>query len=77
MPRGVFPRTAAHNLANSISKKGQIAPKGDESHFHKLSSKQVEEIRNIYPSKTMRQLSRDFNTSLSNIHRIIHQQIWA
>ena len=46
--KGVYPRTAKHNLINSLSKKGQIGIKGEENSNAILTERQVLEIREMH-----------------------------
>ncbi len=75
--RGRHPRTPQMLKNYSVAHKDQYAPKGDLAYNHKLTSEEVVVMRGLYPERTMRQLSKQFNTCLSNVWRIIHGEIWS
>lgn len=53
-----------------------VKAKGEKSGQHKLTESQVLEIRSIYPSKSLSQLSREYDVTKTNISRIINRKIW-
>ena len=78
MSKGVYPRSAKHNLANKLSKLGQANPKGEDAGRAILTETEVIEIRMMHGKglASMASLAQTFNTSKSNVLHIIHRHSW-
>jgi len=69
--------TSQQNISHSLST-GLAKQNGEDSHFAKLTEKQVKEIRNKYiPRKyTLAMLAKEYNVSHATILKIIKNKSW-
>lgn len=68
-----------HLLTKKDSKKGMAYKKGEKNYFAKLTYKLADRMRDLKAKKKLsnRQLAAEFNTSYSNVGRIIRNEIWV
>lgn len=64
---------AIHSYANGLQK----VVFGDESHYHKLTEKQVLEIRSIGKTMYQKDIAKMYNVDASNISNILSRKIWT
>lgn len=66
--------THQDNMTDKVSKNRQT--KGEAIVLSKLSESTVLEIRNLYPTLSIRRLSRRYNTCENNVRAIVQRKTW-
>lgn len=77
-PNHLFLGTPADNHADMVSKGRRAYMKGDRSHYKKLTSDDVREIRRRYAAGgvTQRQLAAEYGIQSSNICFVVTRKTW-
>lgn len=77
-PKHLFLGTWDDNNKDRNKKGRTIVQHGENSHFHKLTEKEVLFIRNEFKTKdiTLTSLSKKFNVSITAIKMIVDRQNW-
>lgn len=77
-PDHIFLGTQSENLQDAVQK-GRRRTRGEDNGFSKLTTQQVIEIRRSYSSGSMikAEIARKFNTSKTNVTRIINRESWT
>jgi hypothetical protein len=59
-----------------VARNRATGKRGESNHRAKLTWPQVEEIRRLYPGRSMGALARAFSVSHSTVSRIVHERAW-
>lgn len=76
-PSHLFLGTSQDNINDRNRKDRQARPSGESNPFSKLTRKEVEEIRSLYPSMTHAAIAKKYNVSRSTIGLIILKKSWV
>ena len=69
--------TRSENAIHSYTNGLQKVVFGNESHYHKLTEKQVLEIREIGKNMYQKDIAKLYNVDASNISNILNRKIWT
>jgi hypothetical protein len=76
-PDHLFLGTDADNQADKARKGRTNTPRGERSHFAKLTEEIVAEMRRLYPQVSQSRLAKMFGTSQANVSRIVNGKAWV
>lgn len=78
-PAHLFLGTEQDNSDDKFSKGRHISLKGEDNPIHKLTTKQVNEIRQLFlsGSKTRKQLAEYYSVNVTTIAKIIRNESWS
>jgi hypothetical protein len=78
-PAHLYPGTYSQNTNDFYSRSGFQRPRGAAHPMAKLTSDEVEHIRNTYADGAMlqRELAKLYGVSLNTIWRVIHHKTWV
>jgi hypothetical protein len=73
-PEHLIVATQRDNIKDKVNKNRQA--KGESNALSKLTESTVLEIRSLYPTLSIRKLSRKYNTCENNVRAIIKRETW-
>lgn len=75
-PAHLFPGTAQDNVDDMTRKGRKVPPRGEKNHWHKLTEDDVEEIRNLWPGASKKEIGAAFGVHAMTIHAVLTRKSW-
>lgn len=70
--------TQSENMLHAFRTKSKVMPKGEDCYGHKVTEKEVKNIRKYHKKRVynMRELAEMYNLSKPTVWKMIHRQTW-